>query len=303
MRFTIFTIMVFAFLCVMGRQPAVAQDTKELKFNIQDVERRAILVNGNQCARPTVIVLHGGKGNAERMRDRTEFYTLAVQENFAVVFAEGTQWRGKSHAWNTGYLLRGQVGDADDISYFDKLIDILVQEHCADPQRIYMTGASNGAMMTLVYAVQRPKKLAAIAPVVGAMFSFDTVPSVPLPIMLINGAQDEEVPIEGGMSHNPMVKKAQMAPYMPLAETVAFWVRVNHSRSVGLTTQKGTVTTTVYPATPKGAVTVSIVDAQGGHGWPGTGARVGSDNVPIQAFDGAEKVWSFFKKIDNTNLR
>lgn len=269
----------------------------ELTFAVGGIKRRAILVNEspNQSIRPAVLVLHGGKGSAEEMRKRTGFDAIAVAENFSVIYAEGATWGRGFHAWNTGYLLqRQQVGKADDIGYFDTLIDLLVKYHHIDRQRIYMTGGSNGGMMTFVYAVKRPEKLAAIAPVVGAMFTFDKKPSVPLPIMMINGQQDDEVPIEGGMSRNPIVRRVQQAQYRSLDDTVAFWVSANRSQKMGNVLTEGTMTTTTYPATGNGAVTISIVDTAGGHGWPGIDpGRKG--NTPIMSFKGAEKVWSFFK--------
>ncbi|MFN9873311.1 MAG: alpha/beta hydrolase family esterase [Pseudanabaena sp.] len=248
----------------------------------------------NQSLRPAVLVLHGGKGSAEEMRKRTGFDAIAVAENFSVIYAEGTTWGRGFHAWNTGYLQRQQVGKADDIGYFDTLIDLLVKDHHIDRQRIYMTGGSNGGMMTFVYAVKRPEKLAAIAPVVGAMFTFEKKPSVPLPILMINGQQDDEVPIEGGMSRNPIVRRVQQAQYRSLDDTVAFWVSANRSQKMGNVVTEGTMTTTTYPATGNGAITISIVDTAGGHGWPGIdlGRR---GNTPIMSFNGAEKVWSFFK--------
>jgi polyhydroxybutyrate depolymerase len=199
------------------------------------------------------------------------------------------------HAWNTGYLLRKQVGEADDIAYFDALIDLLIRQHRVDPKRVYMTGGSNGAMMMYVYAVKRAEKLAAIAPVVGAMFTFDEKPSVPLPILMINGAKDNEVPLEGGMSRNRMVSGAQGAPFKSLSDTIDFWVKANRSEPKATVVVTGGYTTTTHAATPGGAPTVSIVDSAGGHGWPGTQSNR-AENTPIQSFNGAEKAWAFLKE-------
>jgi len=101
-----------------------------------------------------VIVLHGGMGSARLMRANSGFDSLAKHQGFMVVYAEGTDFGEDRHAWNTGYLLRRQVRDADDIAYLDLLLDRLVGEHGADPAKIYMTGGSNGGMMTFVYAVR-----------------------------------------------------------------------------------------------------------------------------------------------------
>lgn len=271
------------------------QDTV-ISFKVNNQERRAILVNApsDEVKRPVVIALHGGQGSAEVMRANSRFDPVAKANDFMVVYAEGTDFGGKRYAWNTGFLLRRQVRDADDITYFDTLIDKLISEHGADPQRIYMTGGSNGGMMTFVYAVQRAEKLAAIAPVVASMFSFEKKPSVPLPILIINGAQDQEVPLEGGMSRNPLVRRAQDAPYKPLQEVVQFWVKENQSQSEPIVDRQGSVTTSRYAGIPGGATTEFIVDSNGGHGWPGTRNRR-ENSTPITAFNGAERVWEFFK--------
>ena len=267
-----------------------------LQLTVAGTGRRAFVVNvppkGER--RPAVIILHGGMGNAADMRTRTGFDQLARANGFIAAYGEGTEFRDGMHAWNTGYLLRRQVRDANDIAYLDALIDRLVAEHGADPARIFMTGGSNGGMMTYAYAVKRPERLAAAAPVVASMFSFDTVPAVPLPMLVINGAKDEEVPFAGGMSGNPVVRAAQSAPFKPVREVVDFWVKANKSAPQGTTAVAGTVTTTTHAAGPGGAVTEFVVDSTGGHGWPGSRARR-EGNAPIQAFRGAERVWEFFK--------
>ena len=277
------------------RQPAKGANG-DIKLSVKGVERSALFVNApaDGTKRPAVIVLHGGMGSAERMRASAGFDALAWESGFMVVYAQGTDFGEGRRAWNTGHLLRRQVRDAEDIAYFDALIDALVRNHGADPTRIYMTGASNGGMMTFVYAVARPERLAAIAPVVASMFTFEKTPSVPLPILIINGAQDDEVPIEGGMSRNRLVSGAQATPFKPLTEVVDFWVRANKSKPEGATEANGTVTTTTYAAGKDGAATEFVVDSAGGHGWPGTRARR-DDNAPITAFKGAERVWAFFK--------
>jgi poly(3-hydroxybutyrate) depolymerase len=268
----------------------------ELTFQVQEQTRRAIVVNAPADAskRPAVIVLHGGMGNAAAMRANSGFDAVARANGFMVIYAEGTGFGNDRHAWNTGFLMRRLVQNADDIAYFDTLIDRLVQDYGADSTRICMTGGSNGGMMTFVYATVRPERLAAIAPVVASMFSFEQTPSVPLPILIINGAKDEEVPLDGGMSNNPLVRRAQEAPYKPLSEVVQFWVKANRSQEPANVTTTGTVTTTRYPAGPDGAVTEFVVDSAGGHGWPGAKSRR-TGNSPIAAFSGAERVWQFFR--------
>ena len=290
----------WAFYRRAWEQPSEARSTNqkadfELSFRVKQQDRRAVVVNAStdNTKRPVVLALHGGQGSADVMRSNSGFDPVARTNGFMVVYPEGTDFGGNRHAWNTGFLLRRQVRDADDIAYLDTLIDKLVRDHNADPARIYMTGGSNGGMMTFVYAVARAQRLAAVAPVVASMFTFDQKPAVPLPILIINGAKDEEVPIEGGMSRNPLVRGAQNAPYKPLNDVVQFWVEVNKSAQKATVQTNGTVSTTVHAATAEGATTEFVVDSVGGHGWPGSRSRR-DGNAPISSFSGAERVWKFF---------
>jgi poly(3-hydroxybutyrate) depolymerase len=96
------------------------------------------------------------------------------------------------------------------------------------------------------------------------------------------------------MSRNPLVSRAQDAPYKPLSDVVRFWVEANRSEPKAEVVTDGTTTTTVHGATSGGAVTEFVVDAAGGHGWPGTPARRQAA-PPIQSFSGAKRVWGFFE--------
>ena len=267
----------------------------EILLDVGGAQRRALYANAplDGSRRPAVVVLHGGMGSAEQMRSTSGFDAVAKTHGFLIAYGEGLEFGRGRHAWNTGHLLRRQVRDADDIAYLDALLDRLIAEHGADPTRIYMTGGSNGGMMTFVYATRRAERLAAIAPIVAGMFAFDATPSVPLPILMINGAKDDEVPIDGGMSRNELVRAAQASPFKPLSAVVDFWVKANRSQTEGSTSTAGTLSTTTHAAGEGGAVTVCIIDSAGGHGWPGAPARRGGAN-PIQGFKAAERSWAFF---------
>jgi poly(3-hydroxybutyrate) depolymerase len=157
-----------------------------------------------------------------------------------------------------------------------------------------MTGGSNGGMMTFVFAVARAEGLAEAAPVVASMLKFEATTAVTLPILIINEARDEEVPLEGRMSRNPLVRRAQQAFFKPLEEVVRFWTEANRWRGEAPVDTSGTVTMTVYAAAPEGVVTEYVVDSAGGHGWPRSKPRR-TDSLPIASFSGAERIWQFFK--------
>jgi len=152
----------------------------------------------------------------------------------------------------------------------------------------------DGGMMTFVHAVARPERLAAVAPVVASMLTFDKVPSTPLPILIIHGAHDDQPPREGGMRRNPIVRRGQQAPFKPPEDVAQFWARANRSLAPPKVGKGVTLTTTTSPASPAGAVTELVVDAAGGHDGPGSAPRR-NGNAPLGAFAGAERVREFFR--------
>ena len=146
-----------------------------------DGRARRFLVHDFSGGRPApvVIVLHGGGGNPENAVNMTQFDVVAAREKLIAVYPGGTGGLpgGRVLTWNAGhccaYAMRQKV---DDAGFLGALIDRLVSAGKADPDRVYVTGMSNGGMMSHVMGRALPGKVAAIAPVVGALFG-DEPPS------------------------------------------------------------------------------------------------------------------------------
>ena len=122
---------------------------------------------------PVVIVLHGGGGHPENAVSMSQMDAVAAREHFIVVYPGGTggMTGGKLLTWNAGHCCAyAREKKIDYVGFISKMIDTLVASGRADPKRIYVTGMSNGAMMTHVLARQLPDRIAAIAPIVGAVF-------------------------------------------------------------------------------------------------------------------------------------
>ena len=82
------------------------------------------------------------------------------------------------------------------------LLKILPMSSIYDPQRIFVTGISNGAMMSYRLAIEIPEKIAAIAPVAGALpidLVTYNISNVPISVCVMSGTHDPLVPWEGGL--------------------------------------------------------------------------------------------------------
>ena len=82
---------------------------------------------------------------------------LAEREGFIVVCPEGIE-----NNWNDGRVNernRAHIEDIDDVGFLRALIQQLGMTHNVDPDRIYVTGASNGGMMSLRNGLRGQRRL------------------------------------------------------------------------------------------------------------------------------------------------
>jgi polyhydroxybutyrate depolymerase len=142
---------------------------------------------------PLLIALHGGGGQGRGMAALSKFADLADEKGFIAVFPDGLD-----RQWNDD---RGGISDADDVAFLGALIERFISRHGADARRVYAAGISNGGMMSFRLACDLPKKIAAIGAVAANLpqaLAERCGTGPPLPVMMINGADDPLVPWAGG---------------------------------------------------------------------------------------------------------
>jgi polyhydroxybutyrate depolymerase len=253
---------------------------------------------------PLLIVLHGGGGTGQGMNKLTNFNAIADRENFIVVYPDGFE----KH-WNDGrgvQQYRAQVQNVDDVGFISALIDHLSEELNIDTKRVYVTGISNGAMMSHRLGCELSQKIAAIAPVAGNIpvnMASIWAPSRPVPVLLINGTEDPLVPWAGGDVH---FGSAELGQVLSVVDTVKFWVANDKCASPPLIEQlpdkepsDGTrVRTEIYGGCQDGAEVVLYAVEGDGHTWPG-GLQYLPESIigrTSRDFDAGEVIWQFFKE-------
>jgi polyhydroxybutyrate depolymerase len=92
---------------------------------------------------------------------------------------------------------------ADDIAFFNQMLDQLGSKFSVDTSRIYAAGLSQGGFMSLRVGCAMSDRVAAVAAVGAAMpKTMICLPSRPVPLVMINGTSDPVVPYGGGTEHN-----------------------------------------------------------------------------------------------------
>ena len=138
----------------------------------------------------------------------TGFDRIAARDGIIAVYPDGTaRLPGiRFLTWNAGHCCGAAMeANVDDVGFIGAIIDALVSNGRADPSRVYVTGMSNGAMMAHRLGRELSTKLAAIAPVVGAVFGDEPPPRAPVPAFVIVGAEDQSVPPGGGPLRTPTI--------------------------------------------------------------------------------------------------
>ena len=124
---------------------------------------------------------------------------MADQGQFIAAYPEGASWLETPwRSWNAGqccgYAMHRGV---DDVEFIRRLIDELIARHAVDPQRVYVTGVSNGGMMAHRLGCELSDRIAAIAPIAGSL-GVACHPTSPVSVMIVHGTNDRHVPYEDG---------------------------------------------------------------------------------------------------------
>jgi polyhydroxybutyrate depolymerase len=284
---------------------------------------------------PLVIVLHGGAGDAERMRHLTKdaFEKLADRDGFVVVYPEGI-----GNSWNDGReaevipaqratpnegrlavalnqrLTVSKVepapppGPVDDVGFISELIDRLVATQNIDPKRVFATGISNGAMMVNRLGCELSEKIGAIAPVAGQLpqnLESTCHPAKTVSVLTINGTDDPLVPFSGGEIRLGRLGRSR-GTVLSTNETMKLWAKADGCaeapemvRDPAIAPADGTtVRREFFQGCREGAEVMLYAVEGGGHAWPG-----GVQYLPValigrssRQLDAAETIWNFFRR-------
>ncbi len=92
-----------------------------------------------------------------------------IKHGYIVATAESNE-KFEVPSWNAGTCCgEAMTSNSDDVGYFRKMIDILIEKYRVDESRIFATGWSNGGYMTYRLACELSDKIAGGAPFVGIL--------------------------------------------------------------------------------------------------------------------------------------
>jgi polyhydroxybutyrate depolymerase len=189
------------------------------KIQVNDKERvyRLIVpksVDPNKAA-PLVFAFHGLLDGKDLMPRYSRLGDLAEKQSFILVFPNG------QHASWPLVLDWAR----DDLAFFDALLEHITKEYTVDPDRVYLTGMSNGAYFSHVVASQRADKIAAVAAHSGGLGLLQKIDvKHKYPVMLIHGDADSIVSVnESRKARDAYEKWGHEVEYVEIPKHNHFW--------------------------------------------------------------------------------
>ncbi len=223
---------------------------------------------------PLLFFLHGGGQSVKKMARRSELNRFSDRYGFIVVYPVGID---KHWSDGRGVTYNGKnPAKADDVKFISRLIDRLTKSYHS--QKVYVTGVSNGGIMTHRLGCELSQKLMAIAPVIANIpkkLIKKCRPKKILPVLMMNGTADPIVPWNGGTMR---LFKKSMGEVLSTQQSVDFWRKQNRCSSKAKhyplpdinTRDHSSVTVTRYEQCRDHSEVILYTIKGGGHTLPGT---------------------------------
>ncbi len=266
-----------------------AQETVDGTMTYDDVERvHKIYIPSSyskETPAPLLLLIHGYSEPAAWILEYTKFKPLAEKHGFIIACPEGKINQAKVPSWD--FDTTTSTGQLKDIEYINSFMDKLVKDYTIDQKRIYITGFSQGGFMSYIAGCTLSKRIAAIAPVSGAMPSsnlFKCSPVHSTPVIVINGDNDNAVPYNGNLYAKPVL------------ESLKFWVDYNKCNETPVITSvedqntkdEQTVERYDYLNGDNNSKVVHYKVIGGTHLWPGREGNTSFEATPV--------IWEFLSQ-------
>lgn len=234
----------------------------------------------------------------------------AEQHKFLLVVPNASNATGDTHGsqqnWNDLRRSADSQSAADDVAFLNALLDRVEAEYATDVRRVYVTGVSNGGLMTYRLLIESPGRFAAAAAFV-ANIPVDPTrlrpPTHPVPLLIWSGTDDRLMKFAGGEI------PGQRGMMRSTPENVAWWVMTNQADSAeaqskmlpDISNDGCRVRRTFYPALSNGAPVLFYLAEGGGHQMPSQTENT-SEGGPFfkmlvgrvcRDVDGADIAWEF----------
>jgi polyhydroxybutyrate depolymerase len=241
---------------------------------------------------PLVIALHGGTGNGKSMMVSSGFNQIAEENGFIVAYPDGAgRLEDKLLTWNGGTCCGyAQKNNVDDVGFIRAVVANIHVLASVDTKRIYVTGMSNGGIMSYRLACEAADLFAAAAPVSATLNFSPCDPSENVSVIDFHGTADQHIPYEGGFGSESLVD----VNFASVMDSVGFWISFNKCNSQPATAASNDIQHDVWTGCSGNSSVELYTIINGGHAWPGGGAGWPGSDQPTESISASQLIWEFF---------
>ena len=255
---------------------------------------------------PLLLLLHGGGGSAAQFARNIVIEQDADEFGFIIVFANGSHRFEEGdllRTWNSGHCCTYAMEQGiDDVAFLSTLIEELLVALPLDPDRVFVAGLSNGAMMANRLAAERSELIAGAASVSGSLGGYaepgaelfiPPQPANPLRFLAIHGRLDQNVLYAGGHGPNTTGERIDLS----VEDQMAFWAAANGCSPVptGRAEADNLLYYWLYGNCEPGGETQLLSIEDGGHAWPGARENLLPDR-PSRLISANQLILEFFSQ-------
>lgn len=243
--------------------PAVARGVMHLSLVHDGVERtyRQFVPESDapDGGWPLVLALHGGLGSGDQFARVSGFEELAAREGLVVLHPDG-----EGRTWDAGACCGSAArNEVDDVGFLAALIEETLRVLPVDEERVFVTGFSNGAMMSFRFGCERPEMVRAVGLVAGSLEARECPGGAGTNLFAFHGDADDNHPIEGGMGTDTVSRVA----FRSMADSLARWTAAMGCAESPRTATEGPLTTSEWDGCRDGAKATYVIVAGMDHQW------------------------------------
>jgi polyhydroxybutyrate depolymerase len=219
---------------------------------------------------PLMMVIHGAHNTPGLVESWSQMDAVSEQNGFIIVYPAALD------CWKVGTtVLPGCTTADDDVGFLNNVVTEVKSHACIDQKRVYVTGISNGSLMSQYMGCHFANVFAAVGGVAGGEGC--PAPARPLPIFYVLGTADMTVGWDNG------------------ANALA-WARRDNCNTTPVTVySQGSTLCTAYQGCDQG-VEVEFCAVTGmPHCWPDN-CYLDPNNMMFQAFKASPPMWQFFSQ-------
>lgn len=250
----------------------------------------------NPKGAPLILALHGGGGKPAQFARTSGFARAATRAGYAVAFPAGSGRRGDGLlTWNGGYCC-GYAARAgvDDIGFLTQVIKDAASRFGVDGSGVYLTGMSNGSIMSETFAAGNPGMVRAVAGVSGSMDTSRNRVEGRVPALIIHGTADTSVPYAGGRGESSRTRTDFASVASVVKDFLAPWGEVPAKTDRRIDRKDDGTSVIVTDYQKGGQVVLRLMTVEGGaHHWPG-GLKTRLSEGKTQEIDANTEILRFF---------